>query len=191
MTKRVVIFASGGGSNFENLVRNSNDIGMEVIGLIVDKPNAFAINRAEQLKIPYSIFDRKEYKSRQDFESDILENLSEMDVDYLILAGFMRILSTEFVDKYDRKIINIHPSLLPAFRGATAIYDAYMYGVKVSGVTIHYVDSGVDTGEIIAQKSLYIEDGESLDSFEEKIHQLEYDLYPATLKKLFKGDVRE
>lgn len=189
MTKKVVIFASGGGSNFENLVLKSKDIGMDVLCLIVDQPNAYAIDRAKKLNIPHHVIDRKNFQTKTEFEKKIKETLAEKEPDYLLLAGFMRILSTEFVEQYDRKIINIHPSLLPSFKGANAIQDAFMYGVKVSGVTIHYVDSGVDTGEIIAQEAIIIKDKDSLDSFEDKIHQLEYDLYPSTLKKLFKGDV--
>ena len=189
MTKSVVIFASGGGSNFENLVLKSKDIGMEVSSLIVDQTNAYAIERAKLLNVPYHVINRKDYQSKDAFEDKIKETLAEKEPDYLILAGFMGILSETFVEQYDRRIINIHPSLLPAFKGANAIHDAYSYGVKVSGVTIHYVDSGVDTGEIIAQEPINIEDDDSLDLFEEKIHLLEYELYPSTLKQLFKGDV--
>lgn len=189
MTKSVVIFASGGGSNFENLVLKSKDIGMEVSSLIVDQANAYAIERAKLLNVPYHVINRKDYQSKEEFEDKIKGTITVEEPDYLILAGFMRILSEAFVEQYDRKIINTHPSLLPAFKGANAIHDAYNYGVKVSGVTIHYVDSGVDTGEIIAQEPIIIDDNDSLDIFEEKIHLLEYDLYPSTLKKLFKGDV--
>ncbi|MFD2829892.1 phosphoribosylglycinamide formyltransferase [Corticicoccus populi] len=184
MSKRVAVLASGGGSNFENIVKKADDIGIEVAGLIVDRKSARAVERAERLSVPYEKIIRKEYSDRKAFERKIVEMIEEWQAEYVILAGFMAILSPDFIDQYDRRILNIHPSLLPAFKGANGIRDAFLYGVKVSGVTVHYVDSGIDTGEIIMQRAVALCDGETLESFEEKIHETEYVLYPKAIQSV-------
>lgn len=184
MSKRVAVLASGGGSNFENIVKKADDIGIEVAGLIVDRKSARAVERAERLSVPYEKIIRKEYSDRKAFERKIVEVIERWQAEYVILAGFMAILSPDFIDQYDRRILNIHPSLLPAFKGANGIRDAFLYGVKVSGVTVHYVDSGIDTGEIIMQRAVALCDGETLESFEEKIHETEYVLYPKAIQSV-------
>lgn len=189
MVKNIAVFASGGGSNFENLVIKSASAGMDIKVLVTDSPDAFAIDRAKRLKIPHVFVERSSYASKHDFEKGLLEALAGYNIDYIVLAGFMRILSAEFINEFEDKIINLHPSLLPSFKGKNGIEDALNYGVKVTGVTVHFVDAGIDTGKIITQSAVLIEDGETLESLEEKIHQTEYDIYPAALKKVFDGRV--
>lgn len=189
MVKNIAVLASGGGSNFENLALKSSENGFEIKVLITDSPDAFAVKRAGKLNIPSAIVDRSAYSNKQKFEQGIREALADFDIDYIVLAGFMRILSADFINAYKNHIINLHPSLLPSFKGRNGIEDAYNYGVKVTGVTIHYVDAGIDTGKIIAQTAVLIEENETLHSLEEKIHQVEYDLYPAALKKVLDGRV--
>lgn len=189
MVNNVAVFASGGGSNFENLALKSDEIGMEIKVLIVDAADAFAIERAKKLDIPYVIIDRKNYSSKTEFESAVTKTLSNFNIDYIVLAGFMRILSADFINTFENKIINIHPSLLPSFKGANGIRDAFDYGVKITGVTVHFVDAGIDTGKIIAQSAVVIEEQESLTSLEDKIHKAEYELYPLALKKVLDGRV--
>lgn len=189
MVNNIAVFASGSGSNFENLALKSEDIGMEIKVLIVDVPDAFAVERAKKLDIPSIVIDRKKYSSKTQFESAVTETLSNFNIDYIVLAGFMRILSADFINQFEDKVINIHPSLLPSFKGANGIEDAYRYGVKVTGVTVHFVDAGIDTGKIIAQSIVVIEENESLTSLEDKIHQVEYELYPLALKKVLDGRV--
>ncbi|MFC3419852.1 phosphoribosylglycinamide formyltransferase [Salinicoccus hispanicus] len=186
MAIRVAVLASGGGTNFENLARHASGIGMEIAVLISDKHDAFAITRAQNLGIPHHVHSRKDFDSKAAHEAAILETLSAHDVSYVLLAGFMRILSPHFIETYDHRIINLHPSLLPSFKGRDGIRDAYEYGVKVTGVTIHYVDAGIDTGEIIAQVPVQIEAGDTLEDVENKIHKVEYALYPAAIKKVLK-----
>lgn len=182
--KRVAVLASGGGSNFENIVKKEADIGIEVVGLIVDKKDVFALERAEYLSVPSETVVRKDYPSKAAFEEKMIELIESWQAEYVVLAGFMAILSPEFIDRYERNILNIHPSLLPAFKGANGIRDAYEYGVKISGVTVHHVDSGIDTGEIIMQQAVPLSDTDTLESFEEKIHAAEYVLYPEAIKKV-------
>ncbi|MGO1922884.1 MAG: phosphoribosylglycinamide formyltransferase [Jeotgalicoccus sp.] len=189
MVKNIAVLASGSGSNFENLALKSAEIGFEIKVLVTDSPDAFAVKRAEKLNIPSIIVDRSAYSNKQEFEKSIREALSGFDIEYIVLAGFMRIFSAEFINAYKDRIINLHPSLLPSFKGRNGIEDAYNYGVKVTGVTVHYVDAGIDTGKIIAQTAVLVEEDETLHSLEGKIHQVEYELYPAALKKVLDGRV--
>ena len=177
----VAIFASGSGSNFENIA--TSDLNIDIKVLIVDNKDAKAIERAKRLNVPYKVVELTG-KTKDQFEQEILDILKQENVEYILLAGFMKILSAAFIEQYDHKIINIHPSLLPSFKGKDGILDAYNYGVKVSGVTVHYVDSGIDTGEIIDQTPVIIEDDDTLETFEDKIHKAEYDLYIRALKKV-------
>lgn len=177
----VAVFASGSGSNFENIA--TSDLPLSIKVLIVDNKDAKAIERAKRLNVPYEIVERSG-KTKEEFEAEILNILKDKNIEYILLAGFMKILSAEFIERYDSKIINIHPSLLPSFKGKNGILDAYNYGVKVSGVTVHYVDSGIDTGEIIDQEPVVLRDDDTLESFEEKIHEAEYKLYIRALKKV-------
>ncbi|CAD2070511.1 phosphoribosylglycinamide formyltransferase [Phocicoccus pinnipedialis] len=179
MATNVAILASGSGSNFQNIVQSDLDISIKV--LIVDNPHAYAIERAKNLDVPYRIVDRKQH-TKDSFEKEILTILKEYEVELIVLAGFMKILSPDFISKYEDKIINLHPSLLPSFKGREGIKDAFEYGVKVTGVTVHYVDSGIDTGMIIAQEAVIIEDKDTLETLEEKIHEVEYRLYIEALK---------
>lgn len=189
MVSNVAVFASGGGSNFENLALRSRESGFDIKVLIVDSPDVFALKRAEKLNIPSIIIDRGAYSSKREFETAIREAVSGFNIDYIVLAGFMRILSAEFINAYKDRIINLHPSLLPSFKGRNGIEDAYNYGVKVTGVTVHYVDAGIDTGKIIEQSAVIIEEDDTLQSLEDKIHQAEYELYPEALKKVLNGRV--
>lgn len=186
MATRVAVLASGGGTNFENLAHRAGDIGMEIAVLITDDPDAFAITRAERLGIPYAVHARTDYPSKEAHEAAIIETLGEYAISYVLLAGYMRILSARFIERFERRIINVHPSLLPSFKGRDGIRDAYEYGVKVTGVTIHFVDAGIDTGEIIDQMPVMIEAGDTLDAVTRKIHETEYALYPKAIKKVLK-----
>jgi phosphoribosylglycinamide formyltransferase-1 len=136
-------------------------------------------------------FVPKEFASKNDFEQAIWEQLDKHDVDFIVLAGYMRLIGPFLLEKYAGRIINIHPSLLPAFPGKDAIAQAVAAGVKVTGVTIHYVDEGMDTGPIIAQRAVEIADGDTEREVAEKIHAVEHAFYPETLEKLFNENMRK
>lgn len=187
MDSKVAVMASGGGSNFENIAKESSGIGVDISVLITDHRDSFAVKRAENFGIPYHVIERADYASKTAHEAEILKILTEYEVEYILLAGYMRILSEHFISTYDRRIINLHPSLLPSFKGKNGIEDAFSYGVKVTGVTIHYVDTGIDTGEIIMQEPVIISEDDTLRTLEEKIHQLEYKLYPQAVKNVIEG----
>ena len=170
----------------ENLIRKMQvgEIPAKPCVVISDNPEAAAIEKAKRLSVPVAVVPRKNFSTKQDFEAAIEEYLRHHQADLICLAGFMRILSPEFIRKYPGKIINIHPSLLPAFPGAHGIRDALEAKVKETGVTVHYVDEGIDTGEMILQRKIAIDPKDTLESLEVKIHAAEYELYPEALRKI-------
>ena len=184
--KRIAIFASGSGTNFEALIENceNGNINAKVVLMVCDKKDAYVITRAKNHNVETLVFKPKDYESKEAYESMIVDRLNELNVDLICLAGYMRICGKVLLDSYEGKIINIHPALLPSFKGAHGILDAYNYGVKVFGVTVHYVDSGMDSGKIIAQRSFDYVEGETVDEVEAHIHDIEHVLYPEAVKKL-------
>jgi len=184
--KRVAIFASGSGSNFQAIVDSvqAGHVHADICLLICDKPQAKVVERAAQAGIPSFVFSPKDYESKVAFETEIVERLQAANIDLIVLAGYMRLIGETFLGAYEGKIINIHPSLLPSFPGVDAIGQAHRAGVKVTGVTIHYVDAGMDTGPIIAQRAIEIEETDQLEDVERKIHEVEHQFYTETLQKL-------
>ncbi|MBS7578178.1 MULTISPECIES: phosphoribosylglycinamide formyltransferase [unclassified Enterococcus] len=185
MTK-LAIFASGNGSNFEVLAKaiNSADFPAKLEFVFSDKRQAFVLERAEKLSVPSYTFELKEFSSKVDYELAIIELLDKHQVDFILLAGYMKIVGQTLLEKYEGRIINIHPALLPNFKGAHGIEDAFKAGVSETGVTIHYVDSNVDTGEIIVQERVLVDASDTLATLEAKIHQVEHRLYPAVVRQL-------
>lgn len=190
---RLAVFASGNGSNFQSIVDAiaSGQLNATCEVLICDQPHAKVLERAEKANIPAFVFKMKEFENKAAYERAILNKLREFDVEFIALAGYMRLIGPTLLDAYEQKIVNIHPSLLPAFPGLDAIGQAFQAGVKVTGVTIHYVDSGMDTGPIIAQKAVEISDDETEESLREKIHTVEHELYPQTLANVFEKNKQE
>ena len=176
-----MVLASGNGSNFEAIVKASQDgiLRAEIQELLVDR-ECFAIERAKRLGIRWE-------KLEKPWQKSLNKKLEELEPDLIVLAGFMRILPAEIVKRWRWKIVNIHPSLLPAFPGTHAIEKAYEYGVKVTGITIHFVDEGVDTGPIIFQKALEIRKDWSLEKLEEEIHKIEHRYYSVVIQKVLEG----
>lgn len=185
---KIAIFASGNGSNFENLVlkvRDGEIKGVDIRVLFVDKRDIYAIERAKKLGILFEIIEYKLYKNKIEYESEVLKRLEKYGIEYIVLAGYMRIIGETLLKRFERRIINIHPSYLPYFRGKDSIKRVYESGEDFTGVTIHYVDSGVDTGEIIYQEKIYIERDWDLDMLESEVHKKEYEIYPKVLNDLF------
>lgn len=182
---KIAIFASGYGSNFEAIARaaEAGVIPAEVALLVCDKSTARACQIAEQMNIPTFVFSAKDYASKAEYEQKIVERCRKAEVELICLAGYMRIVGETLLKAYNGHIINLHPSLLPAFKGARAIEQAMEYGVKVFGATIHYVDESLDGGQIIAQRAVEY-DGDSLEEITAKIHTVEHQLYIETIKKI-------
>ena len=179
---RIAVFASGNGSNFQALVEYFREKGLtdQFVWLFCDQPNAYVLERASKLDISTSVFSPKEFQSKK------VECLLDKEVDLIVLAGYMRIIGSTLLDQYESRIINIHPSLLPDFPGLHGIRDAFEAGVKKTGVTIHYIDKGVDTGPIICQESVEIKKGDTLEELERRIHQVEHRIYPKVIEQVVK-----
>ncbi|MGO0154537.1 phosphoribosylglycinamide formyltransferase [Leuconostoc mesenteroides] len=183
---RLAVFASGTGTNFQALndAILQRDLNAEIVRLIVDKSTAGALNLAKIFGIPATAIKYSDYETKLEAEQVIINQLKTDQVDGILLAGFMRILTPKLIDAYPGKIINLHPAMLPKFPGRQSILDAFEAGVTETGVTVHFVDNGIDTGEIIAQEAVQIYDDDTLDLLETRIHNLEHVLYPNTLAKL-------
>lgn len=185
---KLAIFASGYGSNFQAIAEavEEGEISAEIALLFCDKKDAYVVQRARSMQIPVISFSPKDFESKAMYEAEILHLLEEEQIDLVVLAGYMKIVGPTLLEVFSNRMINIHPSLLPQFPGLSGIRDAFYANVSETGVTIHYVDDGVDTGPIIAQAKVVIEDTDTLDSLEEKIHNVEHKLFPSTLAKLIK-----
>ncbi|WP_042352021.1 phosphoribosylglycinamide formyltransferase [Bacillus massiliigorillae] len=184
--KKIAIFASGSGTNLQSIVDyiKQGTLQAEIALVVCDQPGAFAIERAKKENIPTFIFKAKDYENKVAFETEIVKELRERDVEFIVLAGYMRLIGETLLSAYSHKIVNIHPSLLPAFPGKDAIGQAFNAGVKITGVTIHYVDEGMDTGPIIAQQAVDILDGDTRDTLQVRIQDTEHWLYPDVLRKI-------
>lgn len=182
---KIAVFASGYGSNFEAIANAAlvGEIPAEVALLVCDKAEARAIEVARDKSVPAFVFSAKDYATKADYEREIVERCREAGVELICLAGYMRIVGDELLTAYEGRIINIHPSLLPSFKGARAIEQAMEYGVKIFGASIHYVDASLDGGRIIAQRAVEY-DGNSIEEVKAKIHAIEHELYIQTIKKL-------
>lgn len=187
---RIAVFASGSGSNFQALMESSErgGLGGRIVAMVCDKPGAYVIERASRYpEVETIVLSPRDFASKAEYEKEIVSRLERHGIDLICLAGYMRICGPTLLERYGGRIINIHPSLLPAFKGAHAIRDAFEYGVKVFGVTIHYVDSSLDGGKIISQSAIPYE-GNDIEELEGMIHRTEHKLYPSTVRKLMGGE---
>ncbi len=190
--KNIAVFASGKGSNFAAIIQavKKKKIKANIALLVCDNPQAGAINHAKKAGIKIALIEREDFSSKKDFEGKLIEHLNQEKIDLIILAGFMRILSIEFVRKYKNRIMNIHPALLPSFKGIEGIKDAFEYGLKITGVTVHFVDEEMDHGPIILQEPVRIEEKDNLESLEAKIHKVEHQIYPKAIHLFVTGKLR-
>ena len=179
--KNVAVFVSGSGTNLQAIIdANIESANLSVV--LSNKPDAYALERALKHNIPVEVVDHKEFNAREAFEAEIIQRLEQYNIELVVLAGFMRILTPFFVNNYKEKIINLHPALLPSFPGVHSAKQALDYGVKVTGVTVHFVDDGVDTGPIILQTVVPIDDADTEDTLLEKIHEEEHRIFPHAVK---------
>lgn len=185
---RVAIFASGSGTNLQAII-DAQIKTIEIALVFSNKSDAYAIERAKNHNLPVEVLNHKDYESREDFDKDIVKLIEPYNLDLIILAGYMRIISPEFVRAYKGKMINIHPALLPSFPGINSARQALEYGVKYTGVTVHFVDEGVDTGPIVLQSIVEIEDGDTEESLLQKIHKVEHQIYPEAIELVSSGQI--
>ena len=189
----IAVFVSGNGSNLQALIdaEKKGELAEARIVLVVcDKPGAYALERAQEAEIKTFVLEAKEFKSREEYDERIMEELKSSEIELVVLAGFMRLLSDKFVDEYCGRIMNVHPALLPAFKGTHGIKDAFDYGVKTTGVTVHFVNKELDAGPVILQSSVEVEENDSLEAVEEKIHKVEHKLYPEAVRLFAQGKLK-
>lgn len=185
---KIALFASGNGSNVQAIIDNvkSGQLAVEIACVVCDKPKAFVIERAEKAGIPVYVSSPKDFPSREEWEEAVIAHLASFAVDYIVLAGFMLLLKKPLLSAYPNRIVNIHPSYLPAFPGKEGIKDAFEAGVSETGVTVFYVDEGVDTGKIIDQEKITIQPEWSLLDLETAVHAVEHRLYTKVLQTVQK-----
>ena len=190
---RVVVMVSGGGTNLQAIIDGVADgtiSNTQLVGVISNNPGVYALERAKLANIPSTVVSPKEYESRAAFNDALLATVSSYKPDLIVLAGFLVVIPEKMIDAYENRIINIHPSLIPAFCG-TGYYGlkgheaALERGVKVTGATVHYVDKGTDTGPIIMQKAVYVEEGDTPKTLQQRVmEQAEWKLLPAAINKI-------
>lgn len=189
---RIAVFASGSGSNFQALVDAAacgQCLKADIALLVCDKPQARVIGRAKQVGVQTAIFEPKKYSSREEYEQDVLRLLHKQRIDWVVLAGYMRLVTPVLLRAYEGRMVNIHPSLLPAFPGMHAVRQALDYGVKVTGVTVHLVDDGMDTGPILAQQVVSILPNDTEDTLSARIQQAEHELYPQVVQRILSKEL--
>ncbi len=188
----IAVFASGRGSNFAAIIRavKKGKIKASLSLLVCDNPQAASIGRARRAKIKVALVKKEDYPGRKEFEDAVIRHLEENKIDLIALAGFMRVLSPEFVSRFKFRILNIHPALLPSFKGSHAVKDAFDYGAKVTGVTVHFVDELTDHGPIILQAEVKIDQADTVETLEERIHKIEHKLYPEAIRLFVEGRLK-
>ncbi len=192
MLKKIAVLGSGRGTNFEAIAEavKSGRLPVDISLVISDNKDAFILKRAGNFGIKTLFIDPTQFPSREDFDRELERHLVKTKIDLVVLAGFMRILTSSLVKHYKGRIMNIHPALLPSFKGRHGIKEALDYGVKITGVTVHFVDEGVDTGPIILQEAVRVEDEDDEETLASRIHALEHRLYPEAIRLFVEGRLK-
>lgn len=187
---RIAVLASGEGTNLQAIIDRLHGRGrIEVVGVASDKPGAGALRRAAEAGIEAATFPSGEYPDRRARDEEMAEWLAGRGVELVVLAGYMQLLTPSFVERFPNRMINVHPALLPSFPGLDAIGQAYRHGVRVSGVTIHFVDAGMDSGPIILQRAIELPYTRPVAEFEEEVHAVEHELLPEAIELIAAGAV--
>jgi phosphoribosylglycinamide formyltransferase-1 len=188
---RLVVLASGSGTNLQAILDELHGHeGIEVVGVGSDKPAAGALERGRRAGIETAVFARDEYPDRAGRDEAIGDWIENLGADLVVLAGYMQLLSTGFVARFRDRVVNIHPALLPAFPGLDAIGQALAAGVETTGVTVHFVDEGVDTGPVIVQREVPVPAGVARAELEAAVHRVEHELYPEAIRMIAQGRAR-
>ncbi len=185
----VLVLISGNGSNLQAIIDDSIHSNYKVCHVISNKPDAYGLTRAREAGIPSTVIDHRDYASREDFDSALIELIDQQQVDLIVLAGFMRILSPKFVKHYTGKVLNIHPSLLPAYTGTNTHQRVLDAGEKEHGVSVHFVTEELDGGPVIAQEKVKVEKDDTAESLAEKVHAKEHIIYPKVVSWFAAGRI--
>jgi phosphoribosylglycinamide formyltransferase-1 len=187
----LAVFISGGGTNLQSIIDGTENgaIDARVVLVVSNEPEAYGLVRAKNHDIPTAVVNHRDYADRETFETALIDALDQYPIDLICLAGFMRVLTPHFLRRYPRKVINIHPALLPSFPGTQGQQDAFDYGVRFSGCTIHFVDDGVDTGPIIIQAVVPVLPDDTKDTLQQRILTQEHVIYPQAIQYIAQGRV--
>ncbi|MCX5692681.1 MAG: phosphoribosylglycinamide formyltransferase [Candidatus Omnitrophica bacterium] len=188
----IAVFCSGNGTNLQAIIGSwkKGHIKADIKLVVSDLPDCYALIRAKNAGIKTLVIERKNFKTKKDFEAEILKVLKRDNIDLIVLAGYMRILSGDFISAYENKILNIHPALLPSFKGAHGIRDAFEYGVKITGVTVHFVTKDMDAGPIILQSSVKATEDDTEETLAEAMHEEEHKVYPRAIQLFVDGKLK-
>lgn len=188
---KIGVLVSGSGTNLQAIIDRIADgsLNAEVALVVSSRPGVRGIERAQAAGLPVLVMEKSEYAEPEAADAKIASALKEAGCEYVIMAGYMRMVRKPLLDAYPGRIVNLHPALLPSFKGAHAIQDAFDYGVKVTGVTVHFADDKYDCGPIIAQRALPVQEDWDVDTLEAHIHEIEHELYPDTIQLLAEGRV--
>ena len=189
---RLGVLASGAGSNLQAILDTLHGglEGIVVVGVASDKPDAQALERAQRADVPTATFPREDFSNRAARDTAMADWLEERGVQLVVLAGYMQLLAPAFLHRFPHAVINVHPALLPAFPGLDAVGQALAHGAKVFGVTVHFVDEGVDTGPIVLQRALELPHARTREDVLERLHAVEHELLPEAIRLIARGAVR-
>ena len=188
----IAVLASGSGTNLEAIAQaiDEGEVPARIVLTLSDNPEAYALKRAARRGIPTRVISLSDYPDRPSYDHAVLVALREAGADLVVLAGYMKLVGPEIIDAFRGRVMNIHPALLPSFPGESGVSDALEHGVKVSGVTVHFVDEGLDTGPIIVQLAVPVEEGDDEEALHNRIHQVEYEAYPRAIRLFAEGRLR-
>lgn len=188
---KIGVLLSGSGTNLQAIIDAIADDGLpvEIVRVVSSRPDAYGITRAEEAGIPVTVFNRDVYADPQAADQRIVDAMRHSGAQYLVMAGYMRKVTPVVLDAFPDRVLNLHPALLPSFKGAHAIQDAWDAGVKITGVTVHLANEDYDKGPIIAQRAVEVREDDTIDSLEAKIHEVEHVLYPWVLRAFAEGRV--
>ena len=188
---RIAVLASGTGTNLQAILDSLHGRdGIEVACVLSNKPGAPALERATEAGVETCVFARSDHRDRVDRDAAMADWLAEREVDLIVLAGYMELLSPEFVRRFHNRVVNVHPALLPSFPGLDAVGQALEHGVRVTGVTVHFVDEGVDSGPIILQRPVDVPYTRDRSQLEREIHEVEHQLLPEAIRLIAAGAAR-
>jgi len=188
----IAVFCSGNGTNLQAIIDSQKKgyIKADIRLVVSDVSDCYALTRAKNAGIKTVVVERKDFKTKRDFELELLKALKKENIGLIVLAGYMRMLSGDFISAYENKILNIHPALLPSFKGTEGIKDAFSYGVKITGPTVHFVTLDMDAGPVILQSPVKVTEDDTEETLAQAIHEEEHKIYPRTIQLFVEGKLK-
>ncbi|PJC48797.1 MAG: phosphoribosylglycinamide formyltransferase [Candidatus Omnitrophica bacterium CG_4_9_14_0_2_um_filter_42_8] len=188
----IAVFCSGNGTNLQAIIDSQKKgyIKADIRLVVSDVSDCYALTRAKNAGIKTVVVERKDFKTKRDFELELLKALKKENIGLIVLAGYMRMLSGDFISAYENKILNIHPALLPSFKGTKGIKDAFSYGVKITGPTVHFVTLDMDAGPVILQSPVKVTEDDTEETLAQAIHEEEHKIYPRTIQLFVEGKLK-